>query len=285
MIHRLLISIGGIVFTASVLYADIITIDGIVKSVDVEKRTIRIESGAKERTFDVSSKAKIVIGEKDAGFEKLAVGQKVSLDYHDQLEVVVKIEGGRESIGKDAEETLLFDGKSLKGWTAQSGKKIRGWEVHDGELVLLGEKNTPPLMTVDRFDDFRLECEFRLGPKANTGIFLRGRYELQLLDDNAYPKFRPNQLCGAIYGQLAPSKSVYLGVNEWNTLVVTLKGKQITVVMNGEVVIDDRTLDGITSGAIDDQEDLPGPIILQSHTGSARFRNMKISDISDPKNN
>lgn len=82
-------------------------------------------------------------------------------------------------------------------------------------------------MTVDRFDDFQLECEFRLGPKANTGIFLRGRYELQLLDDNAYPKFRPNQLCGAIYGQLAPSKSVYLGANEWNTLMVTLKGKRI----------------------------------------------------------
>lgn len=127
--------------TASV-YADIITIDGTVKSVDVGKLTITLESGAKERTFDVSSKAKIKIGENEASLEETVnVGQKVSLDYHDQLEVVVKIEGSPE-VPEAEEEVFLFNGESLDNWSYHSLKNRpstiqKSWVVDSERKVLV----------------------------------------------------------------------------------------------------------------------------------------------------
>jgi len=132
MIHRLLISIGGIVLTTSMLNAHIITIDGRVKTVDVAKRTITIESGAKERTLDVSSKAKIIVDDNDESLESLAVGQKVSLGYHGQLEVVVRIQAKSSEILANLKE-LNGPSNDIAPWVSSDGLRIY-WTAEDEKV-------------------------------------------------------------------------------------------------------------------------------------------------------
>jgi hypothetical protein len=249
--------------------AAVITIDGTVKSVDAEKRTITVKTKTKTLKLDVSRKAKISVKSETAKLDSLKVGQKVKISYHDGLEIVLKIEVLSQSI-------KLFNGKDLKGWKALNNKKTGGWIVNNSELILVPRKGTPSLVSEDKFDDFEFECEFWLDKGANSGVYLRGRYELQLLDDRSFPRIRPNQKCGAIYGQLPPSRSAYRGPKRWNTLSVRLERKTVTVVLNGVKVIDHRYINKVTPFAIDDLEGQPGPIILQNHGSSVRFKNITI---------
>ena len=112
----------------AVVHAEIITIDGTVKSVDAKKRTITVESDTKTRSFDISSKAKVRISGKDASLEQLTELQPVSLSFHDQLEVVVGIEVVEEKLS-------LFNGTDLSGWgllthkATKTPKKIPGWSM------------------------------------------------------------------------------------------------------------------------------------------------------------
>ena len=119
MNHRTCVAIAVLCFVScsSSIHAEIITIDGTVKSVDAKKRTITVESGAKERTLDVSSKAKVSIDGEDSNLDGLKEGQTVSLSYHDQLEVVVKIEVNTSGIKNSKDGFVpLFNGRNLTGW-------------------------------------------------------------------------------------------------------------------------------------------------------------------------
>jgi len=262
-------------FSAPV-YAEIITIEGVVKSVDAKKRTITVESGAKEQTLDVSSKTKISVTGKDAALDSLKSGQKVKLSYHDDLEVALKI----EVAPSNSDEIVLFDGKTLKGWKMLDFDSVQGWEARNGELVALPLQDVPLLLTEEKFDDFEFECEFWLDAKANSGIYLRGRYEVQLIDDGSFPKAGPKSRCGSIVGQLAPIKAMYRGPREWNTLVVRLENKTVTIVMNETTIIEKRYINEVTGEAVDDLEKQPGPIALQNRGGLARFRNLKIRSLN-----
>lgn len=280
-----------LLFVCNISPAEIISIDGTLKSIDAEKRTLTIQSGVKARDFDVSSKAKVTINGKEKGIEDLKEGQKVTVSFHDQLEVVVSVEivgGGtvkpsspQTNSDKESDEVILFDGRSLEQWVSADGGEITGWDVKNELIVSNPGEDVPYLVTKEKFKDFEFECEFMLGPKANGGVYLRGRYEVQLLDDKSFPKSKPVGKCGSIWGQIAPTKSAYQGPNKWNELKVELRDKNVTITLNGTKIIDDKQIRKPTGGAIDENVEEPGPIALQSQSSDVRFRNLKIRMIPE----
>jgi hypothetical protein len=157
----------------------------------------------------------------------------------------------------------LFNGKDLGGWTFQFPKAEGGWVVTDG--VLTNEKAGNNIVSVRQFQDFSLSMEYKLEKDSNSGLYLRGRYECQILDDAG----KPTSLTGhaAIYGRAAPSTNASKPAGEWQTIDVTLVGNRVTVVLNGQKAQDNVEIEGITGGALNSAEGDPGPIMIQGdHT-------------------
>lgn len=167
----------------------------------------------------------------------------------------------------------LFNGKDLTGWKP-SGPGATAWTVVNGTLVTPG--NGPELINDSKFENFKLHVEFNCGPTSNSGIYLRGRYEVQVETDSADEP--PSHHTGGVYGFLAASRELPRKADEWQTFDITLLGRWITVVQNGQTVIDNKEIPGITGGALDSDEGLPGPIYLQgSEKGHVAFRNIEIT--------
>jgi len=164
----------------------------------------------------------------------------------------------------------LFNGKDLTGWKMdQPGPPV--WTVQNGTLVSPG--HGPELIYDGSFTDYKLHIEFKCGEKSNSGIFLRGRYEVQVENDS--PQQGPSHHTGAVYGYLVPSPELPRTTGEWQTFDITLVGRRVTVVQNGTTVIDNQEIPGITGGALDSKEASPGPIYLQgSEPGQVAFRNI-----------
>lgn len=132
------------------------------------------------------------------------------------------------------------------------------------------------IITRSKFDDFKLHVEFNCGPMSNSGVYLRGRYEVQIETDSADQP--PSHHTGAVYGFLVPSPELPRISGKWQTFDITLVGRRVTVVQNGRTVIDHREIPGITGGALDSNEGLPGPIYLQgTEKGRVAFRNIVIT--------
>ena len=168
------------------------------------------------------------------------------------------------------EPIKLFNGTSLDGWQIQGGENR--WVVVDNVLVNMRDGGN--LVSTAKFDDFKLHAEFRYPPKSNSGIYLRGRYEIQI--DDGGPNLTV-QSSGAVYGFFAPCVYVAKRPGEWQTFDITLVGRMVTVVFNGETVIDRQTIPGITGGALDADEGSPGPIMIQGDHGRIDFRNVTIT--------
>jgi hypothetical protein len=168
----------------------------------------------------------------------------------------------------------LFNGKDLTGWTPRNQSSEASWKAEDGTLVKDG--NGPDLVNTSKFEDFKLHIEFNCGVKANSGVFLRGRYEVQVETDSAV---EPNSHhTGGVYGFLDPTPEQPRKPDVWQTFDITLVGRNVTVVQNGITVIDHKDIPGITGGALDSHEGLPGPIYLQaSEVGRVAYRNIVIT--------
>ena len=168
----------------------------------------------------------------------------------------------------------LFDGKDLSGWTMSKSDAKTVWKVENGKLISPG--NGPELISDARFKDFKLHVEFNCGPESNSGVYLRGRYEVQIETDSiAEP---PSHHMGGVYGFLAPTPEQPRKPGEWQTYDITLVGRTVTVVQNGHTIIDNKEIPGITGGALDSHEELPGPIYLQgSEKGHVAFRKIVIT--------
>lgn len=165
----------------------------------------------------------------------------------------------------------LFNGTDLTGWKT-SGENSQ-WVVENGLLINKGTGAN--LISEQQFEDFKLIAEFRYTEGANSGIYLRGRYEVQIEDS---PKDRhPGSLYfGGVYGFLSPSEMATLGPNEWNKYEITLRGRMVTIVANGKTIISNQEIPGITGGALDSHEGEPGPIYIQGdHTG-VTFRKITV---------
>jgi hypothetical protein len=162
----------------------------------------------------------------------------------------------------------LFNGKDLTGWKmSAAGPPI--WTVQDGNLVSPG--NGPELITDIRVQDFKLHIEFNCGKESNSGVYLRGRYEVQIETDSVAEP--PSHHTGGVYGFLAPSPEQPRTPDSWQTFDITLIGRRVTVVHNGKTVINNQEIPGITGGALNSHESLAGPIYLQgSEKGHVAFR-------------
>jgi hypothetical protein len=167
----------------------------------------------------------------------------------------------------------LFDGKSLAGWRLKDPSK-KSWEVVDGTLVSNGHGSE--LISIPKFFDFKLHMDFNAGTNANSGVFLRGRYEVQIETESA--KEPPSHHTGGVYGFLDPIPEQPRKADQWQSFDITLVGRTVTVVQNGVTVIDHKEIPGITGGALDSNEALPGPIYLQgTEVGRVAFRNIVIT--------
>lgn len=166
----------------------------------------------------------------------------------------------------------LFDGKSLDGWKPL-GRRESQWRAVNG--ILQNANSGANLVTSQTFDDFKLHLEFRVPKGANSGVYLRGRYELQV-DDAAGLEPSSHHL-GGLYGFIAPSENVALQAGQWQTMDVTLVGRMLTYDLNGTNVICNREIPGITGGALDSSEGEPGPLLLQGDHGPVDYRNIVIT--------
>jgi hypothetical protein len=172
----------------------------------------------------------------------------------------------------------LFNGVDLSGWTLRDPGKPESWKVEQGELIAVGRGSD--LVTTARFNDFKLHVEFKDGKSTNSGVYLRGRYELQIETDEAVQTGEFHT--GGIYGFLAPKPEQPRVPEVWQTFDITLIGRRLSVRQNGITVIDNREIPGITGGALDSDEALPGPIYLQgSEDGPVAFRNIVIWPAKD----
>lgn len=164
----------------------------------------------------------------------------------------------------------LFNGKDLKGWTPQGENQ---WIVKDG--VLTSPKSGANLVSDQKFTDFKLHVEFRYQKGSNSGIYLRGRYEVQIEDSKGN---EPSPLLfGGIYGFLTPSEMAAKDPGEWQSFDITLIGRHVTIEANGKVIISNQEIPGITGGAIDSNEGEPGPLLIQGDHGPVELRNIVIT--------
>jgi 3-keto-disaccharide hydrolase len=168
----------------------------------------------------------------------------------------------------------LFDGKDLAGWTFADPTQASIWSVEGGALVKHGRGSE--IVTTSKFRDFKLHIEFNCGPMANSGVYLRGRYEVQIETNAAQEP--PNRRMGAIYGFIAPQPAPPRTPSVWQSYDITLVGRTVTVLYDGRTIIDHREIRGITGGALDTNEGAPGPIYLQgTEDGRVAFRNIVIT--------
>lgn len=178
----------------------------------------------------------------------------------------------------------LLNGKDLTGWRPHEKDKKMGWSVKDGLLV----NETPKtdfsatgdhanLRTVAEFEDFWLHAEFLIEAQRNSGIYLRGIYEAQVVDRDS--RMQGLQGVGAIFGRIAPSVNAGNPPGEWNTYDITLVDRHVTVVLNGVKVIDNHPVVGPTGGAIYTDPGAPGPIYLQGDHTAVKYRNIYLAPV------
>jgi hypothetical protein len=168
----------------------------------------------------------------------------------------------------------LFNGKDLSGWKASQSTSAAVWKVENGNLITPDQG--PELISDSKFQDFKLHVEFNCGVNSNSGVYLRGRYEVQVETDSAGEP--PNQRTGGVYGFLAPSPEPPRKPGEWQTFDIALIGRTITIIQNGQTTINHQEIPGITGGALDSHEGLPGPIYLQgTEKGHVAYRSIVIT--------
>jgi len=168
----------------------------------------------------------------------------------------------------------LFNGKDLAGWEP-SDPATNHWVAKNGEL--LNESKGANLKTTRKFEDFKLHIEYDCPEEGNSGIYMRGRYEVQVEYEkvDANDKFHS---MGAIYSFVAPAVELPRKPGTWESFDITLVGRRITIVRNGVKTIDNQEIAGITGGALDANEGEPGPFYIQGdHTGGMKYRNITIS--------
>lgn len=178
----------------------------------------------------------------------------------------------------------LFNGKDLTGWKLLNPKETSGWSVQDGVLInrATQEKGKPHksyanLRTEQEFEDFNLAVELRVPQGGNSGIYLRGIYEVQVADTFGKPLDSHNM--GAIYSRICPTVAAEKPAGQWQTFDITLVDRHVTVVLNGKKIIDNQPLLGCTGGALWSDEFRPGPIYLQGDHTDVDYRSIVLRPV------
>lgn len=169
----------------------------------------------------------------------------------------------------------LFNGKDIANWDVQFKDKPSGWSVVDGSMVNSAGANN--LVSQQRFKDFKVHAEYKLEKDSNSGLYLRGRYELQILDDYGKPADRHGHM--SVYSRVAPLVNASKPPGEWQTVDATIVGNRVTATLNGQLVQDNTVIDGVTGGALDADEAGPGPIMIQGDHGRIWVRKLTVTPI------
>ena len=180
---------------------------------------------------------------------------------------------GKHSFGKPV---ALFDGTSLDAFGLQRPDRPAGWTVAEGLM-----SNTPRannLVSKEKFKDFKLEAEYKVEAGSNSGLYLRGRYELQVLDDFGKPAEKTGHM--SIYGWTPPSVNASKPAGEWQTMEAVIVGNRVTVTLNGQKVHDNAEIQAITGGALDADETAPGPLLIQGDHNRVSYRRIVITPIT-----
>ena len=177
--------------------------------------------------------------------------------------------------------TPLFNGKDLSGWHLRHENGTHSWSVQPGGVLKnTVEKGThgTDLVTDKKFWNFTVRYEYMTPENSNSGFYLRGRHEIQILGD-----YKSGQATltgnGSIYNFKAPDKFITKPAGEWQTAEATIIGNRITVIMNGVKIHDNVECKKATGSEIDDKVNEPGPIFLQGDHGTVSFRNIRIKEL------
>lgn len=178
----------------------------------------------------------------------------------------------------------LFNGKDLSGWKLINEKQANGFKVVDGLLV-----NDPVqpeggqrvsygnLRTEEEFEDFNLKVEVNIPAGSNSGVYLRGMYEIQVMD--SYKRELDPHNMGAVYSRVKPAVSAEKPAGEWQSMDITLCDRHVTVILNGTKIIDNQPVYGPTGGAMKSDVFAKGPIYLQGDHGKVTYRNMLLTPV------
>jgi len=180
--------------------------------------------------------------------------------------------------GYDA-PVVLFDGTSLDAWGVQNPNRPIGWSIEDGSMTNVAGANN--LVSKATFTNFKVEAEYKLAENSNSGIYLRGRYELQLLDDLNNTTVRPDLSHMAIYGRTPPRLKASKAAGEWQTMEAIVIANRVTVTLNGTRVHDNAVIEGITGGALDNNELAPGPLLVQGDHRPVWIRKLVVTPIKN----
>jgi type 1 glutamine amidotransferase len=173
----------------------------------------------------------------------------------------------------------LFNGEDLSGWKLRHPNDTASWSAQNGMLVneLPEGGHGTDLVSEEKFRDFVVRYEYMIPKGANSGFYLRGRYEVQILDDHGKPPADGGN--GGLYSLKAPSQNVSKPAGQWQQVEATLRGNRVTVVLNGVTIHDNVELTRPTGGQLDNNVDQPGPIMLQGDHGAVAFRNIRIKPL------
>ena len=177
----------------------------------------------------------------------------------------------------------LFNGQDLTGWKSLNPNAAMGWSVKEGVLANRtyheeGKKRSHAnIRTEQEFSDFNLTLETRTLKNSNSGIYLRGVYEIQVFESHGKAVNSHNM--GALYSRITPSVAAEKPIGQWQTMDITLVDKHVTVVLNGVTIIDNQPALGCTGGALWSDPDRPGPIYLQGNHSDIDFRKMVLRPV------
>ncbi len=174
----------------------------------------------------------------------------------------------------------LFNGRDLTGWRLVK-EGDNGWSVADGVLMNRVSKEKGKhfsnLRTDAEFEDFNIKLEVRTQEGSNSGVYLRGIYEVQVMESFGQP-LDPHHM-GALYSRITPSVAAEKPIGEWQTLDITLVDRHLTVILNGKTIIDNQPVLGCTGGALWSDETKPGPIFLQGDHTNIDYRNIVLRKV------
>ena len=188
---------------------------------------------------------------------------------------------------KFGEPIALFNGVDLTGWKLSNSEQINGWKAVNGELVNESPKETfepfsryGNLRTERLFSDQKLSIEFNVEANGNSGIYVRGAYEAQVTDRDC-AKMQGIRGVGAIFNRIEPTKNAGKPGGEWQSYEITIVDRHATVVLNGELVIDNQPIIGNTNGAFQADVMSPGPLYLQGDHTAVRYRNIVVRPVAE----
>lgn len=178
----------------------------------------------------------------------------------------------------------LFNGKDLDNWELVEKEAVSGWKAVDGVMLnnpvqKQGEAHIQygNLRTKATFEDFNLTLEVNVPKGSNSGVYLRGIYEVQVMD--SYGKELDSHNMGGLYSRITPSEAAEKPAGEWQKMDITLYKRYLIVKLNGKTIIDNQPVKGVTGGALTSDQFSPGPILLQGDHGMVSYRNIVLTPI------